>query len=96
MDNSILSILSSLLSGQNQNLSSLFSENKQTNSHQNTATNLYPPEADIPHSPQQASQPNIMSLISALLNKNGGENLGIFSKQSTKKEEDSSPSDVIL
>ena len=98
MDNSIINLLTSLLSGQNTNMSSLFSGHKQSEEKSSPANNLYPPEATITseQQPQQQTQPNIMSLISALINKNGGDLATIFSKQNTKKEEESSPSDVIL
>lgn len=97
MDNSIINLLTNILSGQNQNISSVFATNKQPSACENPASKLYPPEANIPHqTPQQQGQANIMSLISALINKNSGDITNIFSKQSTKKEEESSPSDVIL
>lgn len=96
MDNSFFNLLSNLLSAQNPNLSSLFCGNKQSQEKHNPASKLYPPEAGFSPPPEQQPQPNIMTLISSMLGKNGTDIANIISKQSTKKEEDSSPSDVIL
>lgn len=96
MDNSILKLLASMLSGQNNAFSSFFGENAKQQQNINPANNLYPPEAQFYAHKEQQSQPNIASVLSSILGKNMGDISSILSKKDTKKEESNSPSDVIL